>query len=166
MPLDRPFRLRLIHFNDLHGRLADVTPESVKPVFSRIAGFIRRARDEYAGRLDAGVLVLAAGDDLIGARVAELAGTRPDQFRCNPAYRLYARAGVDAWGIGNHDLDWGLHMLSLCATQDCGCRTARRMTGYARPRQSGGCVSAALGQPHPCSLGPILRHSAFGGHSG
>ena len=85
----------------------------------RIAGFIRRARDECAGRSDAGVLVLAGGDDLIGGVLAELAGTRPDQFHCNPAYRLYSLAGVDARGIGNHDLDWGLGMLSLCATQGC-----------------------------------------------
>ena len=32
---DRPFRLRLLHFNDLHGRLADVSEHASTPVFAR-----------------------------------------------------------------------------------------------------------------------------------
>ena len=118
MSVDRAFRLRLLHFNDLHGRLADVSGDRVAPVFSRIAGFIRRARAEVAGRRDAGVLVLSGGDDLVGSPFAELAGARPAQFRCHPAYRLYSAAGVDASAVGNHDLDWGLGMLALAAERD------------------------------------------------
>ncbi len=107
----RPFRLTVLHFNDLHGRLADVAPERVAPVFSRMAGYCRSLRASCAGRDDAGLLVLAAGDDLVGSAFADLAGTNPAEFVCHPAYRLYAAAGVDAAGIGNHDLDWGLGML-------------------------------------------------------
>jgi 5'-nucleotidase / UDP-sugar diphosphatase len=114
----RPFRLRLIHWNDLHGRLADVSPGAVVPVFSRIAGFIRQAREAAAGRPDMGVLALSGGDDLVGSPFADLAGTRAEQFLCHHAYRLYSAAGVDACGIGNHDLDWGLGMLSLAAARD------------------------------------------------
>lgn len=118
MSFDRPFRLHLIHFNDLHGRLADVTSEACRPVFSRIAGFIKHAREACAGRSDEGVLVLSGGDDLVGTAFAELAGSRPEQFRCHPAFRLYSAAGVDACVIGNHDLDWSLRMLALAASRD------------------------------------------------
>jgi 5'-nucleotidase / UDP-sugar diphosphatase len=116
--VERSFRLRLLHFNDLHGRLADVSVDGIAPVFSRIAGFIRGARAEVAGRRDAGLLVLSGGDDLVGSPFAELAGTWTEQFRCHPAYRLYSAAGVDAVAVGNHDLDWGLEMLLLAAERD------------------------------------------------
>lgn len=123
MSAPRPFRLRLIHFNDLHGRLAEVGGDADGAIFSRVAGFVRRAREEAAkstgrGRAGASVLVLSAGDDLVGSPFADLAGSRPERFRCHPAYRLYSAAGVDACGIGNHDLDWGLRMLSLAAERD------------------------------------------------
>ncbi len=116
--MNASFHLRLIHFNDLHGRLADFHPDGVRPVFSRMAGFIREAREEAAGRPDMGVLVLAGGDELVGSPFAELAGVRPAQFRCHPAYAVYSAAGVDACVVGNHDLDWGLDMLARAADQD------------------------------------------------
>jgi 5'-nucleotidase/5'-nucleotidase/UDP-sugar diphosphatase len=119
----RPFRLRLIHFNDLHGRLTEVGGDADGAIFSRIAGFVRRAREEAAkptgrGRGDAGVLFLSGGDDLVGSPFADLAGSHPERFRCHPGHRIYSAAGVDAGGIGNHDLDWGLRMLSLAAGRD------------------------------------------------
>lgn len=114
----RPFHLHVLHFNDLHGRLADVSAGAIWPVFSRMAGYIRRAREGCAGRPDAGVLVFSGGDDLVGTAFSELGGSRPTNFVCHPAYRLYSAAGVAAGGIGNHDLDWGLAMLALTARQD------------------------------------------------
>ncbi len=118
LPPDRSLRLRVLHFNDLHGRLADVSADAIRPVFSRMAGYIRRAREACAGRPDAGVLVFSGGDDLVGTAFSELAGCRPAGFTCHPAYRLYSAAGVAAGGIGNHDLDWGLGLLALAARQD------------------------------------------------
>ena len=115
---DRPFRLRLLHFNDLHGRLADVSEHASTPVFAHLAGHIKRAREDCAGQPDNGLLVIAGGDDLIGSPFAELMGSRPAAFVCHPAYRLYTAAGVDAGAVGNHDLDWGLGMLALSAGQD------------------------------------------------
>lgn len=114
----RPFRLTVLHFNDLHGRLADVTPDRITPVFSRMAGYFRSLRTRCKGRDDEGVLVLAAGDDLVGTVFADFAGTVPAEFACHPAYRLYSAAGIDAAGIGNHDLDWGLGMLLNSIRQD------------------------------------------------
>lgn len=118
LPPDQPFRLRVVHFNDLHGRLADVRADAIQPVFSRIAGYIRRAREGCADRPDAGALAFAGGDDLVGTAFSELSGRRPADFICHPAYRLYSAAGVDAGAVGNHDLDWGLRMLALAARQD------------------------------------------------
>ena len=115
---DRPFRLRLLHFNDLHGRLADVSEHASTPVFARLAGHVKQAREDCAGQADNGLLVFAGGDDLIGSPFAELTGCRPSAFICHPAYRLYTAAGVDAGAVGNHDLDWGLGMLALSAGQD------------------------------------------------
>ena len=115
---DRPFRLRLLHFNDLHGRLADVSEHASIPVFSRLAGHVKQARENCAGQPDNGLLVFAGGDDLIGSPFAELMGCRPSAFICHPAYRLYTAAGVDAGAVGNHELDWGLGMLALSAGQD------------------------------------------------
>ncbi|MCU0508761.1 MAG: bifunctional metallophosphatase/5'-nucleotidase [Anaerolineae bacterium] len=112
------FRLRVFHFNDLHGRLADLDAESFAPVFSRIAGHVAAARAACAGQGGEGVLFFSGGDDLVGSPFAELMGTRPEEFRAHPAYRLYSAAGVDGGAIGNHDLDWGLGMLSLAAQRD------------------------------------------------
>lgn len=118
LPSGRPFHLRLLHFNDLHGYLADVSGSDIRPIFSRIAGHIRRVRVGCAGRPDAGVLVFSGGDDLAGTAFTDLMGCRPASFRCHPAFRLYSTAGVDAGAVGNHDLDWGLGMLALSARHD------------------------------------------------
>ena len=98
---DGRFRLRLLHFNDLHGRLADVSEHASTPVFSRLAGHINRARENCAGRPDNGLLVFSGGDDLIGSPFAELMSCRPSVFHCHPAYRLYTAAGVNRgqWAI-------------------------------------------------------------------
>lgn len=118
LPPGRPFHLRVLHFNDLHGYLADVSEHTIRPVFSRLAGYMARARESCVGRPDVGVLAFAGGDDLVETAFSELVGHRPADFRCHPAYRLYSAAGVDAGAVGNHDLDWGLGMLSLAARQD------------------------------------------------
>ncbi|MGQ9490380.1 MAG: bifunctional metallophosphatase/5'-nucleotidase [Anaerolineae bacterium] len=115
---EHPFRLTVLHFNDLHGRLADVTPASIQPVFSRMAGYFRRVRARCTGRNDAGLLVCAAGDDLEGSIFAEFFGTNPAEFQRHPAYALYSVAGVDVAALGNHDLDWGPGMLARGIRQD------------------------------------------------
>jgi 5'-nucleotidase / UDP-sugar diphosphatase len=111
-------RLRIFHFNDLHGRLAGLDEQEGAPIFSRIARHVAAARASCAEKPDEAVLFFSGGDDLIGSPIAALMGTRPEEFRCHAAYRLYSAAGVDAGAIGNHDLDWGLALLSLAAERD------------------------------------------------
>jgi 5'-nucleotidase/UDP-sugar diphosphatase len=140
----RPFRLRLLHFNDLHGRLADVSEHACTPVFSRLAGHIKQARENCASRQNNGLLVFSGGDDLIGSPFAELMGCRPSAFICHPAYRLYAAAGVDAGAVGNHDLDWGLSMLALSAGQDAAFALLSANLAPAAGAEASGIYPAAL----------------------
>jgi 2',3'-cyclic-nucleotide 2'-phosphodiesterase (5'-nucleotidase family) len=118
MSFETPFRLRVLHFNDLHGRLVDFDGGEIRPRFSRIARYVAEARAECAGRSDCGVVCFSGGDDLVGSPFAELAGTRLNSFRVHPAYRAYSAAGIDAGAIGNHDLDWGLEMVGRAAAAD------------------------------------------------
>ncbi len=37
-PLPRPFRLKILHLNDLHGHLAHLTPDGHEPLFARRRG--------------------------------------------------------------------------------------------------------------------------------
>ncbi len=115
---ESPFRLRILHFNDLHGHIARFTPEGIQPIFSRMAWRIRQARLE-AGRTEhAGLLVLAGGDD-IGDSVFDelLTPEKASDAPCHPAYMLYAEAGVDAAVLGNHDFDRGLEPLAWATAQ-------------------------------------------------
>jgi 2',3'-cyclic-nucleotide 2'-phosphodiesterase (5'-nucleotidase family) len=71
---DPPFRLTILHFNDLHHRLADRIDAGWQPVFSRIAGRVRQAREAVRDDPHAAVLVLSAGDDVVGTIFDELMG--------------------------------------------------------------------------------------------
>ncbi|MFP4541178.1 MAG: hypothetical protein ACLFR7_06075, partial [Opitutales bacterium] len=89
-----PVALRV--FNDLHGHL--LLPTGKRDRFhSWLPGW------KAAG---AARFCLGGGDDHVGVSRWDLwmdAAAGPD-----PAYALYASAGVDALVPGNHDLDWGL----------------------------------------------------------
>lgn len=110
------FRLKLLHFNDLHGHISHFTPYENRPVFSRIVSHIRELRQQCRKNLNLGLLVLSAGDDLVGSLFDELIGYDPARYVSHVGYQLYSQAGVDVATIGNHDLDWGLDVLA-CAIQ-------------------------------------------------
>jgi len=113
-----PFRLRILHFNDLHGHIARFTPEGVQPVFSRMAWRIRQARDEVSRSDHVGLLVLSGGDDIGDSAFDELLTPEDGAgAACHPAYTLYAEAGVDAAVLGNHDFDRGLEPLARAISQ-------------------------------------------------
>ncbi|MEA4910287.1 MAG: 5'-nucleotidase C-terminal domain-containing protein [Anaerolineaceae bacterium] len=107
----QPFRLEILHFNDLHGNLACFGQEHYEAVFSRLAGLIRRRRRQLAGEPGAGLLVLGGGDDLVGGLFELLQDDQVTDTPVHAAYRLYTAAGVDAVTLGNHDLDRGLRYL-------------------------------------------------------
>lgn len=101
-------RLTILHTNDMHSRLwgfgpeADYTPLSVnddKTVggFARIASVISEYRDKQAASL----LVLAAGDFLMGTLFHTAEAKTGFQLR------LMKKMGYDLVSLGNHEFDFG-----------------------------------------------------------
>lgn len=119
--IDFPFRLKIVHFNDLHGRLVNLTylaHGGVQPIFSRMAGYIDTLRCRFRNHPQRGVLVFSAGDDSVGSVFDALLGYDPDSFQAHAAYRLYSVAGIDACAMGNHDLDLGVRLLAKALMTD------------------------------------------------
>lgn len=102
-PDGRPGRLLLLHFNDLHGRLA---------VLPRLAAWLAATRRRAADDPDRIVLAVSAGDECGGALSDVLLGRDPADDRPHPLYRLYSALGVDLGVPGNHDLDLGATVLA------------------------------------------------------
>jgi 5'-nucleotidase/UDP-sugar diphosphatase len=114
---EHPFRLCILHFNDLHGRVTRATPHGDQPVlshanFSRLVWRVRELRRRCQGDPRRAVLFLSGGDDLGGGILGELLDT------VHAGYRLYSAAGVDAGVVGNHDLDAGASPLARAIERD------------------------------------------------
>jgi 5'-nucleotidase / UDP-sugar diphosphatase len=117
-PLPRPFRLKILHLNDLHGHLAHLTPDGHEPLFARIAGRVRHLRQRYATDPHTAVLFLSAGDDMAGSVFDEMLSEETDSMAVHASYRLYAAAGLDAAVLGNHDLDMGVSLLAQAVRRE------------------------------------------------
>ena len=136
------FRLCVVHFNDLHGHLARIHPPQSRPVFSRIASRLHELRRKHDKKEHAAVLVLSAGDELIGSVFDELLGHDEDSYIAHAGYSLYSAAGIDAGVLGNHDLDLGATTLA---------RSIRRDARY--PLLSANLISGPLaGLTYPAAL--------------
>jgi 2',3'-cyclic-nucleotide 2'-phosphodiesterase (5'-nucleotidase family) len=115
---ERPFRLCLLHCNDLHGHVSRITSHGDRPIFSRMVGRLRQLRQQVRPDPRTAVLFLSAGDDLMGAVFGELLGSDPQSYVAHAGYRLYSAAGLDAGVLGNHDLDMGLDLLACALRRD------------------------------------------------
>lgn len=115
---DRPFRLKILHINDLHGHVIRFHTRPALPVFSKIVYYVRQLRRRIQDDPHAAALFLSAGDDLVGTVLDELLGDDPDSYDMHAGYRLYSEAGVDASAIGNHDLDMGSELLARAIEKD------------------------------------------------
>lgn len=118
-----PFRLTILHFNDLHGQLSRFTPRGCTPVFSRMVHRARQLRRECRRDPHRAVLFLSAGDDLVGSIFGELlrddsGSGLPDHGAVHASYQLYSAAGVDAGALGNHDFDHGAGVLAQAIQRD------------------------------------------------
>lgn len=116
--LDYPLRLKIVHFNDLHGNLVYFYRDRAHPVFSRIAGYVRSLRQRYQDLPQRGVLALSSGDDSVGSIFDALIGEDEASYHSHAAYRLYSAAGIDACTMGNHDLDLGVRRLARSLLND------------------------------------------------
>lgn len=105
---DRPFRLHLLHLNDLHGRISQLEHPDSPPILARVAGRLRQVRQRCQDDPDAAVLMLSAGDELAGSVFDDI----PGGDVLHPIYHLYSQMGVDAVALGNHDLDPGAAWLA------------------------------------------------------
>jgi 5'-nucleotidase/UDP-sugar diphosphatase len=111
--IDRfPFLLKILHFNDLHSHLVEITHGGSFSVFSRITWKIHQMRQRCQGDPHTAVLVMSGGDDLIGSVFDELLEDKSGTYGLHAGYRLYSAAGVDLGVLGNHDLDLGTRILA------------------------------------------------------
>ncbi|MGC9397614.1 MAG: bifunctional metallophosphatase/5'-nucleotidase [Anaerolineae bacterium] len=102
-PVERPFRFRILHVNDLHGCVTRHTEQGELPVLSRVVWRLQTLRARSHPDADTGVLAFLGGDNFGGHLLEE----RPDE-----GYRLYSAAGFDAGVPGNHDFDRGVEALA------------------------------------------------------
>jgi 5'-nucleotidase/UDP-sugar diphosphatase len=104
---DAPFRLKIVHFNDLHGQVTQFTPRGAQPVFARMAGYLRDLRARYAHHARCGVLAFSAGDDSVGSVFDALIGDCPAAFQMHAAYRLYSAAASTPARWATMTWTWG-----------------------------------------------------------
>lgn len=115
---EHPFRLCLLHCNDLHGHVSRITSHGDHPIFSRMVWRVRELRRRYRSDLSSVVLFMSAGDDLQGTVFGELLGDDPESYVVHVGYSLYSAAGLDVGVLGNHDLDLGLSLLGSALRHD------------------------------------------------
>ncbi|MGD8737253.1 MAG: 5'-nucleotidase C-terminal domain-containing protein [Anaerolineae bacterium] len=108
----QPFRLSILHFNDLHGQISRAMPYGNQAVFSRMVWRVKELRRGCRTDPHRAVLFLSGGDDLAGAVLGELLGHDPASYVVHAGYYLYSAAGVDAGVVGNHDLEVGSGLLA------------------------------------------------------
>jgi 2',3'-cyclic-nucleotide 2'-phosphodiesterase (5'-nucleotidase family) len=94
-------RGRIVHTNDLHGRLL---PQAVGGRAAGGAALLAAHFDSAAARFDGPAIFISAGDDLQGTMISNLSWGRATIDALNAA-------GYDAAVFGNHEFDWGVDTL-------------------------------------------------------
>lgn len=118
LPLAHPVRIKLLHFNDLHGRISGLSAEGPTPIFSRMVSWLAATRARYADDPQVAVLAASGGDESGGAIFDALLGSGPETYQLHAGYRLYSQAGIDVGVLGNHDFDRGAALLAHAIRQD------------------------------------------------
>ncbi len=113
---EHPFRLKILHFNDLHGHICRFTDHGEIPIFARMVSRMNQLRRQAWQRDDMGVLIMSAGDDLVGSVFDEL--LTANEAPLHVSYHLYSAAGVDVATLGNHDFDMGPAALAQAIARD------------------------------------------------
>jgi len=114
----QPFRLKILHFNDLHGHICHFTEHGEVPLFAKMVSRMKALRRQARKRADMGALVMSAGDDLVGSIFDELLDEDQKSAHIHVSYRLYSDAGVTAAVLGNHDFDMGPAVLAEAIRND------------------------------------------------
>ncbi len=106
---NQPVRIKLLHLNDLHGRIA---------VLSRLAAWLQAMRRRHAADPHVIVLAVTTGDESGGHLSDLLLGHSLAAHQTHPGYRLLSLAGIDLGVPGNHDLDLGTATLARACDQE------------------------------------------------
>ena len=131
--------LRILTTTDLHMHLTshDYYSDRADPTvgLTRTASLIHAARQD-AERGNITTLLMDNGDGLQGTPMGEVASARNDQP--NPLMQAFGHLRYDAFGLGNHDFNFGLNALdAILAQAPCPaiCSNLRRLgkTDHAHP---------------------------------
>ncbi len=110
-------RLRILATSDLHMNLLGYDSASDRPDpavgLTRTATLIARARAE-AAKAGALTLLMDNGDSIQGTAMGDLVASGTYQSPLMDAFRLL---GYDVVGLGNHDFNYGLNVLTATLTQ-------------------------------------------------
>ncbi|HEU0299784.1 MAG TPA: CapA family protein, partial [Longimicrobium sp.] len=99
-PDPAPRRVRIVHTNDVHGRLLPQTPSWSQGRVVGGAAVLGAHFDSAAARFAGPTLVLSAGDDLQGTAISNTSWGRA-------TIAAHNAMGYDAAALGNHEFDWG-----------------------------------------------------------
>lgn len=166
-----PFRLHVLHINDLHAHLCKFTPHGYQSSFSKIVWRMQNVARQCENDPNAAVIILSAGDDLVGAVFDELLGDDVESFRVHAGYRMYTAAGLHAATLGNHDLDMGVPLLAEAIRRDAKFPVlsanlvgSRRLTGLVYPAAllvTKGVRVGIIGLTTPAALNPKVSDSGL-----
>lgn len=137
-----PFRLRVLHFNDLHGFISKINPHGDEPVFSRMASYVSEVRQRYRDDPNVTALFAAGGDEQVGSLFDELVGQDKETYQIHAGYHAYSAAGVDVGVLGNHDVDKGSALLAHAIDHEA--RFPLLSANVISPHLRGLCYPAAL----------------------
>lgn len=97
-----PRDIRILHINDFHGF---AEPHKVKGEVEPVGGIAYLASRAKDLRLEKPTLLLSAGDMIRG-------NVWTDYFKGEPVIRVMNIMGFDAMVVGNHEFDFGMHVLA------------------------------------------------------
>ncbi len=98
-------RVRILHTNDVHGRLLPQPPRSSDRRSVGGSAVLAAHFDSMAARFAGPTLILSAGDDMQGTAISNLSWGRA-------TIAVHNAMGYDAAALGNHEFDWGQDTLA------------------------------------------------------
>lgn len=93
-------RLRVVHTNDIHGRILPQPPRSGETRAAGGAAVLAAHFDSAAARFPGATIFLSAGDDMQGTAISNLSWGRA-------TIAAFNAMGYDVAATGNHEFDWG-----------------------------------------------------------
>jgi 2',3'-cyclic-nucleotide 2'-phosphodiesterase (5'-nucleotidase family) len=103
-------RLRVVHTNDVHGRILPQAPRSSDGRVVGGAAVMAAHFDSAAARFPGATVFLSAGDDMQGTAISNLSWGRA-------LIATHNAMGYDVAATGNHEFDWGQDTLAARARE-------------------------------------------------